>query len=425
MNSKILFGESAKLIKNTVNPSDFKDMPYIGLEHIEQNTLKLSGNGKANEVTSTKLSFKKDDILFGKLRSYFRKVVQAPFDGICSTDIWVVRARKGVDRNFLFYWMASKKFIDEATRGSEGTRMPRAKWEFVSRIECPVTSLNEQKNIGRILKALDDKIELNRQMCKTLKDIAGALFKSWFVDFDPVNAKAQGRMPEGLSPEIANLFPDRFVDSPIGKIPQGWDLMKLGKISEIHNGFAFKSQDYRENGIYILRTKNFSNDGYATRLKDDVFLNVELANAYKKYLCQAFDYHLVMVGNSVGKTAYILPHILPALRNQNMWCFRPKSKSQSRFYLNQAVEYKVKSVIGWASGSARSFFRKSDFQSYDILWPPEEIQAVFEEVTSSIYKKLSSLYEQNIGLSQTRDALLPKLISGKLKLKTMEEYCVP
>ena len=115
----VAFREVAKLIHQGVNPEDVGDVPYIGLEHIEEGALRLVGVDNAKNVTSTKFQFNKGDILFGKLRPYFRKVIRAKFDGICSTDIWVVRPKEGFDQGYLFYWMASKDFVDFATQGSE------------------------------------------------------------------------------------------------------------------------------------------------------------------------------------------------------------------------------------------------------------------------------------------------------------------
>ena len=177
------FSDCATLIRESVSPSDLDDTPYIGLEHIGENTLSLVGHDVASSVTSTKSRFKQGDILFGKLRCYFRKVIRAPFDGICSTDIWVTRAREGVDQGFLYYCMASQSFIDFADAGSEGTRMPRTTWEWVSHYKIPLPALSEQRQIAYLLGTLDDKIELNRQMNKTLEVMARAIFKSWFVDF--------------------------------------------------------------------------------------------------------------------------------------------------------------------------------------------------------------------------------------------------
>ena len=194
--STMLFDQCADLVRDTVHPSEVRDLPYIGLEHIREGQLSLSDHGSADQVTSIKSRFRKGDILFGKLRPYFRKLVIAPFDGVCSTDIWVIRHKPGIDRRYLFYWMASHEFIEEATRASEGTKMPRAQWEFVGRIKRLVPPLPEQRAIACILGTLDDKIELNRRMSETLEQMARALFKAWFIDFDPVRrnmARARGQ----------------------------------------------------------------------------------------------------------------------------------------------------------------------------------------------------------------------------------------
>ena len=126
--------------------------------------------------------FRAGDILFGKLRPYFRKVVRPDFDGICSTDIWAVRPKAGLDAGFLFYLMASEAFVDFANQGSEGTRMPRAKWEHVADYPVRLPPVMEQRAIARTLDALGHRIELNRRMAETLGKAVGALFKSWFVD---------------------------------------------------------------------------------------------------------------------------------------------------------------------------------------------------------------------------------------------------
>jgi len=193
--------ECAVLVRDNINPKNAEGMPYIGLEHIEEGTLQLKGNGLAKDVTSAKLKFRKGDILFGRLRPYFRKVIRAPFDGVCSTDIWVVRAKQGVAQDYIFYWMASDDFVNFANLGSEGTRMPRAKWKHAAQHKRAKIPLEKQRKIAHILGTLDDKIELNRRMNQTLEAMAQAIFKSWFVDFDPVRAKAAlKRRPSHHSP---------------------------------------------------------------------------------------------------------------------------------------------------------------------------------------------------------------------------------
>ena len=170
------FGDCASLVTDRVSPQTAGDTPYIGLEHIGESTLSLIGHGTAQDVTSAKTLFKRKDILFGKLRPYFRKVIAAPFDGICSTDIWVVRPKEGVDAGFLLYTMATLDFVERAVRGSNGTRMPRASWDFLSEYELSLPPLPTQRAISRVLGAFDDKIALNARMNATLEAMARAIF---------------------------------------------------------------------------------------------------------------------------------------------------------------------------------------------------------------------------------------------------------
>jgi len=139
------FGECAQLIKEQYKPVQTESIPYVGLEHIEQNSLQLIGTGKSSETVSNKFKFKKGDILFGKLRPYFRKVILPDFDGVCSTDIFVVRAKEGTEQGFLYYWMTSQEFVDLSDLSSTGTRMPRADWDFLCNIEQEIPQIKEQQ----------------------------------------------------------------------------------------------------------------------------------------------------------------------------------------------------------------------------------------------------------------------------------------
>ena len=117
---ELTLGEITEPVKNTYLPKNDEQLAYIGLEHIEQETLRLTGVGQSSDVTSNKFKFEVNDVLFGKLRPYFRKVYKPKFSGICSTDIWVFRAKKGFVQDFLFYFLASWDFVDTANSGEGG-----------------------------------------------------------------------------------------------------------------------------------------------------------------------------------------------------------------------------------------------------------------------------------------------------------------
>ena len=174
--------EVTEPVKETYNPDGSNDFAYIGLEHIEQETLRLNSVGVSSDVTSNKFKFKSNDVLFGKLRPYFRKVAQPKFDGICSTDIWVLRAEKNFDQNYLFYFIANWDFVNTANGGEGGTRMPRADWNFLRQTVWQFPQLSEQAAIAEILSSLDDKIDLLHRQNKTLEQLAETLFRQWFVE---------------------------------------------------------------------------------------------------------------------------------------------------------------------------------------------------------------------------------------------------
>ena len=179
--TQLTFGECATLVRDTVDPSDMpEDMPYIGLGHIPPNRLAVSGHGVASDVTTAKTRFRRGDILFGRLRPYFRKIVRAQYDGICSTDIWVVRARTQVDQTYLFHLMANQRFVDYATSGSEGTRMPRAQWHHVAQYNILLPCVAEQKRIARFLGTIDEHINLTCRMTTTLTAIREQLLSRWY-----------------------------------------------------------------------------------------------------------------------------------------------------------------------------------------------------------------------------------------------------
>ena len=155
---------------------------YIGLEHIGVSSLRLSGIGHSDSVESNKSKFGPDNILFGKLRPYFRKVVNPKFKGICSSDIWVFNVDDEVSKDFMFYFLADQRFVDLATASSGGTRMPRADWKYLRELEFPIPMLREQEAIAEVLSSLDDKIDLLKRQNKTLEGMAEALFRQWFIE---------------------------------------------------------------------------------------------------------------------------------------------------------------------------------------------------------------------------------------------------
>jgi len=172
---KMKLAEIAQDIRQSYSPTRTEKKPYVGLEHIEQQTLQLSEVGRSDETQSAKKIFKAGDILFGTLRPYFRKVTRPKFDGVCSTDIAVIRPTQKGDGNFLKYFIANQDFIDYASNISGGTRMPRANWKTLKERVWQLPELNEQRIIGDVLSTYDNLIENNTKRIKILEEIAAVL----------------------------------------------------------------------------------------------------------------------------------------------------------------------------------------------------------------------------------------------------------
>ena len=407
------FGDCAKLVRESISPSSVGNVPYIGLEHIGEGTLSLVNQGVASDVTSTKSFFKQGDILFGKLRPYFRKVTQAPFDGICSTDIWVVRAKDGIDQRFLFYCMASKAFVDFATNGSEGTRMPRAKWEYVSRYKLPVPTLYEQQKISRILGSLDEKIELNRRMNETLEAMAQALFKSWFVDFDPVRTKMEGRwrpsesLP-GFPAHLYDHFPDCLVASELGEIPQDWEIKELGDLCHKPQYGYTASANETQIGPKLLRITDINKSAWIDwslvpycKISDE---NVA------KYQLHRGDIVIARIADP-GHGCMIEENILAVFASY-LIRFRPVYMHYSRFlqyWLRSDMYWKV--VMQRIAGTTRSNLNAKALGQFPLVVPPISILNIFAAEIDNIRSQILANVNDSRVLANQRDILSPRLLS--------------
>jgi type I restriction enzyme S subunit len=415
------FGDAANLRRENINPQNIiEDCPYVGLEHIGQENLHLTGLGSSRDVTSTKQKFVTGDVLFGKLRPYFRKVICADFSGVCSTDIWVVRPRSGINEKFLFYWMASWDFVNFVNNASEGTRMPRAKWEVAKKHEIPDFTTDDQKAIAYILGALDDKIELNQKMNQTLEEIAKAIFKSWFVDFDPVRAKAEGR-PTGLPPEISDLFPDELVDSEIGEIPKEWDIKPAESLFDITIGRTPPRKESHwftelETDVPWVSIRDMGDCGTFISKTSEYLTH----DAVSKHRMQKLPVGSVLVSFklTVGRVAITTQNMTT---NEAIAHFPP---SDAFPYPNFAYFY-LKGFAYESLGSTSSIataVNSKMIKAIPFIVAASDLTEKFEEIVAPMMDRIRLASEETHVLSELRDTLLPKLISGELRIPDAEKF---
>ena len=416
---KIQFGNCAELIRDTTSPINLADTPYVGLEHIGEGTLSLIGCGTAKDVTSAKTYFRSGDILFGKLRPYFRKVIHVDFNGICSTDIWVIRPTKGINADFLFYIVASMEFVNFAMQGSIGTKMPRAKWEWVSRYNVNIPHVSKQQNIANILKILDNKIELNKRMSQTLEEISWALFKSWFVDFEPVRAKMDGRWKRGkslpgLPTHFYDLFPDTLVDSELDEIPEGWKIKKVSDVTQVVGGStpSTKIKKYWLDGIY-----NWVTPKDLAKLQTYVLLDTE-----RKITAEGL--HQISSGllqpgtvllSSRAPIGYLAIAEIPVAINQGFIAMQPLENISNQFLLYWCKTHR-NTIMNHANGSVFLEINKKNFRQIPLIEPNIAIMQIFHDIVSLLHKKIIVNEQSTRSIIQLRDILLPRLISGELQV---------
>ena len=365
-----------------------------------------------------------DDLIISCSGTVGRISVIQPQDpmGIISQALLLLRPQ--VDRifpKFLYYCLMTHEGQEALINASHGSVQvniaPRA---VVEQIELPVPTIPEQRAIAHILGTLDDKIELNRRMNETLEAVARALFKAWFVDFEPVRAKGEGR-DTGLPPHIADLFPDSFEDSALGKIPKGWGVGRLNDfLSELVSGARPKGGAVGE-GVPSIGAENvrglgeydFSKEKFVPR---DFYEQLKLRGA----AVRRGDVLLYKDGAQIGRKTYFdggFPHAECAI-NEHAFILRttaPEAQLFLYFWLDQ--DWMTHEIIALNSNSAQPGINQPGVRGLPILFPGDEAINAFGEVVTALISRLFANCIESRKLAALRDALLPKLISGELRIR--------
>ena len=338
-----------------------------------------------------------------------------------STEFIVIRGRPNVtDTGFAYYltrWSEVRTYAISQMTGTSGRQ--RVPTSALDHIYVPIPPLPEQRVIAHILGTLDDKIELNRRMNETLEEMARAIFKSWFVDFDPVRAKMDGRWRRGESlpgmpAEMYDLFPSRLVDSELGEIPEGWRVGTLGtvlqqRIERCRPSLEIEAIPYvpidciSSKSLFLTTNKS----GKEARSSLTRFYQGDLLfGAMRPY------YHKVCIAPFNGTTrttAFVLfPKEPYDFGFSTMLLHAPDT-------IAYATRHSIGSTIPYAVWT-------SSLEEMQVILPPERIRKEFNRVVYPLLTKIPSVYFENRTLADLRDTLLPKLISGELRVGDAEKF---
>jgi len=400
---KSLLGEIAEYSKTRINTEKLTLDNYVSTTNM---LTEKAGKVQAVSIPfGTAVKFTEGQTLVSNIRPYFKKIWQADTNGGCSSDVLVFDIIKDIDKDYFFYYLSQDMFFDYVMAGSKGTKMPRGDKQQILKFPFSYPEKKEQKAIAATLSCLDDKIELNNRMNQTLEEMAQAIFKSWFVDFEP--------------------FQDgEFVDSEVGRIPKGWRVAKLSDLNIVIT-------DYVANGSFASLKKNvklLKTTDYAVFIR-----NSDLkSNKFEKFVDEhSYDFLSktklfggeVIISNvgDVG-SVYLCPNLEVPMTLGNNMIMVNSLEGDYNYFLYFLFKYSygqglINSITG---GSAQPKFNKTDFRNLKIILPSFERVKKFNTTVECLLKKQNKNSKQNIYLNRLRNTLLPKLMSGEVRVTIPE-----
>ena len=398
--------------------------PFIEMADLPEGERDVSGIG--NRVFNGGGSkFKNGDTLFARITPCLENGKTAKVSGLPenavghgSTEFIVMAAKDpGVDEDFVYYVARHPEFRAYAKGRMEGTSgRQRVSWQAISDYEIPDFSSLERSGIGSVLSSMDNLISNNRRVNQALEAMARTLFKAWFVDFEPVRAKMEGRWQRGqslpgLPAHLYDIFPDRLIESELGEIPEGWEMRSLDSIANYLNGLALQKFPPESETEFLpvikiaqLRAGNTNGaDKASTQIKPEyVVVDGDVLFSWSGSL-------EVEVWNG-GRGAL----------NQHL--FKVTSNEVPKWFYFFATRQHLSDFRAIAAGKATTMghIQRKHLKDARIAVAPPESMKKFDAVIAPQFDQLVSNAQQSRSLAQLRDTLLPKLISGELRVPDAE-----
>ena len=383
-------GEVAIPVRDRIDTSVLDASSYISTENMLPDKAGVAFSsgiplGKA-------IQFKDGDVLLSNIRPYFKKIWRADKVGGCSADVICLRASKDIEPLFLYYLLSQDLFFDYVMQGAKGTKMPRGDRHQIMQWPVLLPSKSEQQKIASILSALDDKIEVNRRINDNLEQQAQALFKSWFVDFEPFKN-------------------GEFVESELGMIPKGWRVGTLGDICEcLLGGTPSRSNNEYWNGNIAWINSGEVNEFRITKASE--YITEEgLKHSATKLLPKKTTV-LAITGATLGQVSLLE---IDTCANQSVIGVLENDIIPYEF-IYPLINEKIGELCSHMTGGAQQHINKNNVEQLDIVIPPQTIIVEYKAKVKSIYSTISNNCFEAQNLAELRDTLLPRLMSGELSV---------
>jgi type I restriction enzyme S subunit len=394
---------------------------FLGIGSLQDGRLDLSETRHVTpedfKIWTRRVKPRSDDVVF----SYETRIGQAAIipEGLeccLGRRMGLVRVNRArlEPRFFLYYYLSPSYQLFLQSKTIHGATVDRlALTEFPS-FPISLPPIHEQRAIAHVLGRLDDKIELNRQMNETLEAMARALFKEWFVEFGPVRAKMEGRQPDGLAPEIADLFPDRFDHDGT---PVGWHTDALLQHAQLISGGTPKTtvDAYWQGPILWASAKDVSQCRETFLLQTERTITSRGLLESSTRLIPQFATVIVARGATTGRFCMFGREMA-----MNQTCYALHSLKNYNFWLNCMFGNLVNNLLQAAHGSVFDTITTKTLDAARIIIPSESLLQRFEDIVTPLFSRILLNIEESSTLAQLRDLLLPKLMSGEIRLKDAE-----
>jgi len=337
--------------------------------------------------------------------------------------IVTLRGKEGILHNdYLLYALQSSHVQAQLKGRASGTTVVGIKQSELRKISLELPPYALQVEIASILKSLDDRIDLLRQTNENLELITQTLFKSWFIDFDPVRAKAEGREPEGMDAATASLFPAELEESALGLIPKGWRLAGVGEIAEVIDCLHSKKPQLRDEGRPYLQLSNIRDDGLLNASALAFISDSDYATWTSRIEVREGDCIITNVGR-VGAVSQVPPRLLAAM-GRNMTAIRLRPEYPYPSFLIELLLSKWMRVEIERRTDIGTILNALNVRSIPLLrfvMAPHEVFLAAEKILRPLRASMESNMSRVGQLAMLRDTLLPRLISGRLRLPEAQE----
>ncbi|MFZ3132248.1 MAG: restriction endonuclease subunit S [Desulfosporosinus sp.] len=394
---EVTLGVIAKYSNTRITTDKLLPSNYVSTENMLPNKAGKTVATSIPKGNSTK--YNSGQTLFSNIRPYFKKILHASTEGGCSADVLVFEISEVIDDKYFFYYLSQDNFFDYVSNSSRGTKMPRGDKQQILMYPFKYPQKKEQKAIAATLSCLDDKIELNNKINDNLEQMAQAIFKSWFVDFEP--------------------FQDgEFVDSELGRIPKGWKLRTLDDVtSKFTTGLNPRKNFVLGHGDnFYVTIKNMGNnqvwlDEKCDKVTDDAIQKINKRSDLKKG-------DLLFSGiGTIGRVFFLDETPSNWNISESVFTLRPNSILSSEILYMILLSDNMQSYAHQlANGSVQKGIRMADLKRYEVIIPCRDIVENVTSILRPIIMKIKTNQYQNLILASMRDKLLPKLMSGEIRV---------